>query len=199
MTSQELAGTTALVTGASRGFGRGIAVALARAGRAGRGGCARRCPSGGTARPARRQLDGRHRRRGRPGGRRPPSRRVPAPGAGAQRWGVPGSSPTTPPPSRSGRRSASGSCRCCRSSPRPPVWAPPLRRPTPPGRASTSPPTLMASARPSPRNKRARPSPAWQQVLTATRAHTCSPPPVSARCRIERGELGCSRYLPLRP
>jgi NADP-dependent 3-hydroxy acid dehydrogenase YdfG len=32
MTSQELAGTTALVTGASRGFGRGIAVALAQAG-----------------------------------------------------------------------------------------------------------------------------------------------------------------------
>ena len=32
MTSQELSGTTALVTGASRGFGRGIAVALAQAG-----------------------------------------------------------------------------------------------------------------------------------------------------------------------
>ena len=32
MTSQQLSGTTALVTGASRGFGRGIAVALAQAG-----------------------------------------------------------------------------------------------------------------------------------------------------------------------
>jgi uncharacterized protein YbjT (DUF2867 family) len=32
MTSQELSRTTALVTGASRGFGRGIAVALAQAG-----------------------------------------------------------------------------------------------------------------------------------------------------------------------
>jgi NADP-dependent 3-hydroxy acid dehydrogenase YdfG len=32
MTSQELSGTTAVVTGASRGFGRGIAVALAQAG-----------------------------------------------------------------------------------------------------------------------------------------------------------------------
>ena len=32
MTSQELAGTTALVTGASRGFGRGIAIALSEAG-----------------------------------------------------------------------------------------------------------------------------------------------------------------------
>src|ERR1700691_1056528 len=32
MISQELSGTTALVTGASRGFGRGIAVALAQAG-----------------------------------------------------------------------------------------------------------------------------------------------------------------------
>ena len=32
MTRQELAGTTALVTGASRGFGRGIAVALSQAG-----------------------------------------------------------------------------------------------------------------------------------------------------------------------
>ena len=32
MTSQELSGTTALVTGASRGFGRGIAVTLAKAG-----------------------------------------------------------------------------------------------------------------------------------------------------------------------
>jgi NAD(P)-dependent dehydrogenase (short-subunit alcohol dehydrogenase family) len=32
MASQELSGTTAVVTGASRGFGRGIAVALAQAG-----------------------------------------------------------------------------------------------------------------------------------------------------------------------
>ena len=32
MTSQQLAGTTALVTGASRGFGRGIAIALSEAG-----------------------------------------------------------------------------------------------------------------------------------------------------------------------
>src|SRR5260370_7280278 len=32
MPSQEISGTTALVTGASRGFGRGIATALAQAG-----------------------------------------------------------------------------------------------------------------------------------------------------------------------
>ncbi len=32
MTSRELSGTTAVVTGASRGFGRGIAIALSQAG-----------------------------------------------------------------------------------------------------------------------------------------------------------------------
>src|SRR6516225_6806432 len=32
MTAQQLSGTTAIVTGASRGFGRGIAIALAQAG-----------------------------------------------------------------------------------------------------------------------------------------------------------------------
>ena len=32
MTTRQLAGTTAIVTGASRGFGRGIATALAEAG-----------------------------------------------------------------------------------------------------------------------------------------------------------------------
>ena len=34
---------------------------------------------------------------------------------------------------------------------------------------------------------------AWPQTLAATRAHTCSPPPGSARCRAELEELRCHR------
>src|SRR6516225_7640204 len=64
--------------------------------RARRRGRPRPCPARGTARPARRELHPRRRRRRRPRGRRPAPRRAPPPHAGPQRRG--GSPATADPP-----------------------------------------------------------------------------------------------------
>ena len=82
MPTQDLSGTTALVTGASRGFGRAIAVALSSRGAHVAG--VARDPGRGTARTTRRHLHPRRRRRRRPRGRGPTPRQIPPPHAGPQ-------------------------------------------------------------------------------------------------------------------
>ena len=85
MPSNDIKGTTALVTGASRGFGRGIAAALDGAGAAGRRGRPRWRRAGGTACRTRRVLHPGERRRGRPHRGRAAHRRLPARHSRAQR------------------------------------------------------------------------------------------------------------------
>ena len=61
MSTQELSGTTALVTGASRGFGRAIAIALSKHGAQVVGVAPRPRPARGTTRTTRRHLHPRRR------------------------------------------------------------------------------------------------------------------------------------------
>src|SRR5215813_3317306 len=93
MSTQELAGSTALVTGASRGFGRGIAISLAKAGASvvavARGQAALddlRAQSGGDVIPV--VADATE-----SGHRRPSDRRIQATNARAQRGGVAADAP----------------------------------------------------------------------------------------------------------
>ena len=84
MPDHDLSATTAIVTGASQGFGRGIATALARPGAQCRGRQGPR-PARGTARRTRRLLHRGGRRRRRPDRGRAAHRRLPSAHPGAQR------------------------------------------------------------------------------------------------------------------